>query len=138
MGNEGPTLLQRGAHMRSCMPFELDELFLERKMTIGRTRQGVSEDYRTVFLRSGSPHLTRTVSEKSNISECGRILNPGRSKYKFKFPIAFIPNIDVRVSVPIGQSLCSVRGIIIHHLCMLSVNLALEEGASGRSSRRLA
>jgi len=51
------------------------------------------------------------VNEKSNIPEYRRMLLAGRSKYKSKFPIAFIPNIDVRVSVPIGESLRSVPGI---------------------------
>jgi hypothetical protein len=40
-----------------------------------------------------------TLNERSNISECARMLSPGGSKYKFKFPIAFIPNMDVRISV---------------------------------------
>jgi hypothetical protein len=83
----------------------LGELFLQRYAIIGRTQQGVSEDYQTAILRSGSPHLTPTVNEKSNIPEYQRMLLAGRSKYKSKFPIAFIPNIDVRVSVPIGESL---------------------------------
>jgi hypothetical protein len=87
---------------------------LAAKVIIERTRQGVSEDCQTVILRSGSPLLTRTVNEKSNISERGRMLRPGRSKYKFKFPIAFIANVDVRISVSIGESLCSVHGVLIY------------------------